>query len=194
MVIPISVTYFDIPFKVTGIDANAFDGCDRLTSVEIGDAVETIGEEAFQGCTGLTSVTIGSGVTSIGERAFNYCNALQAVKCLGTVPPTMASSNCFSSAAYRNATLKVHRNYINTYNATDFWYKFEHIEGYGSLGNGDVNGDGEINIADVTTLIDQLLGKDTGSEFYFESADLNYNGHIDIGDVTTLVDLLLWSH
>ena len=194
MVIPDSVTYQDINYRITSIDANAFDGCYELNSVVIGDAVETIGEEAFQGCTGLTSVTIGSGVTNIGERAFNYCNALQAVKCLSTVPPAMASDNSFSTAAYRNAILKVHRNYIDTYNATDFWYKFEHIEGYGSLGNGDVNGDGEINIADVTTLIDQLLGKDTGSEFYFESADLNYNGHIDIGDVTTLVDLLLWSH
>ncbi len=190
-VIPDSVSYQEMQFAVIGIDANAFDGCDELNSVVIGDAVETIGEEAFQGCTGLTSVTFGSGVTSIGDRAFNYCNALQTVTCHGTVPPAMASSNCFSSAAYRKATLKVHRNYIETYTATDFWYKFEHIEGYGSLGNGDVNGDGIINIADVTVTIDQLLGGSAESEFYFESADLNYNGRLDIGDITTLIDLLL---
>ena len=194
VVIPDSITNQDLQFRVTGIENGAFDGCDELNSVVIGDAVETIGEEAFQGCTGLTSVTIGNGVTSIGQRAFNYCNALQTVTCQGTVPPVMANSNCFSSAAYRKATLKVHRNYIDTYTATNYWYKFENIEGFGSVGLGDANCDGEINIADVTTLIDQLLGKNSGSEFYFESADLNGNGHLDIGDVTTLIDLLLWSH
>ncbi len=194
VVIPDSITNQDLQFRVTGIENGAFDGCDELNSVVIGDAVETIGDEAFQGCTGLTSVTIGNGVTSIGQRAFNYCNALQTVTCLGTVPPVMANSNCFSSAAYRKATLKVHRNYIDTYTATNYWYKFENIEGFGSVGLGDANGDGDINIADVTTLIDQLLGKNSGSEFYFESADLNGNGHLDIGDVTTLIDLLLWSH
>ena len=191
VVIPGYVTYFDIPFNVTSIDANAFDGCDELTSVVIGDTVETIGEEAFQGCTGLTSVTFGNGVTSIGERAFNYCNALQTVTCRGTVPPAMASSNCFSSAAYRKATLKVHRNYIDSYTATDYWYKFENIEGFGSAGPGDVNGDGITNIADITALIDRLLNSDADDEFYFESADFNFNGRLDIGDVTTLIDTML---
>lgn len=190
VVIPNFVTYFDILFRVTDIDANAFDGCYELNSVVIGDAVETIGKEAFQGCTGLTSVTIGSGVANIGERAFNYCNALQSVTCLGTEPPVMANSNCFSSAAYRKATLKVHRNYIDTYTASDYWYMFNNIEGFGSLGPGDVNADGKINIADVTALINLML---SGGE-YNPYGDFNNNSKIDIGDVTTLIDYLLTSN
>ena len=190
VVIPDSVTYEGMSFAVTGIESNAFDGCFELTSITIPNSVETIGEQAFQGCTGLTSVTIGSGVTDIGAKSFNYCNALETVKCIGTVPPVMASTDCFSTAAYNRATLLVPRNTEATYAAADYWYKFTHIDGWGSAGQGDVNGDGVMSITDVTSLIDVLLGHELDS-FYFDSADLNSNGRLDIGDVTTLIDNLL---
>ena len=190
MVIPDSVTYAGTTFAVTGIESNAFDGCYELTSITIPNTVETIGEQAFQGCTGLTSVTLGSGVTNIGAKAFNYCNALETVKCVGTVPPVMASADCFSTAAYNRATLLVPRNSEATYAAADYWYKFANIEGWGSAGRGDVNGDGIMSIADVTFLIDAILNGDYEG-IYFESADLNINGRLDIGDVTSLIDELL---
>ena len=190
VVIPDLVTYAGQTFAVTGIESNTFDGCFELTSVVIPNSVEIIGEHAFQGCTGLTSVTIGSGVTTIGAKAFNYCNALETVKCLGTVPPVMASTDCFTNATYNRATLFVPRNYEATYAAADYWYKFAHINGWGSAGRGDVNGDGMMNIADVTFLIDVLLTGDSEG-LYFESADLNINGRLDIGDVTSLIDDLL---
>jgi len=190
VVIPDSVTYEGYTFAVTGIENNAFDGCFELTSVVIPNSVETIGEQAFQGCTGLMSVTIGSGVTAIGSKAFNYCNALATVKCIGTLPPVMASADCFSTAAYNRATLLVPRNTEATYTAADYWYKFAHIEGWGSAGRGDIDGDGVVSIRDVTTLIDAILnGNNEG--IYFESADVNINGRLDIGDVTTIVDMLL---
>ena len=193
VVIPDSVTYEGTTFAVTGIEGNAFDGCYELTSITIPNSVETIGEQAFQGCTGLTSVTIGSGVTAIGAKAFNYCNALETVKCIGTVPPVMASADCFSTAAYNRATLLVPRNSEATYAAADYWYKFAHIDGWGSAGRGDVNGDGIMNIADVTFLIDAILKGDYEG-VYFESADLNSNGRLDISDVTSLIDDLLYGN
>ena len=188
VIIPASVNYEGDSFSVTGIGDGAFEDCYELTNVVIGDAVETIGEEAFQGCTGLTSVTIGSGVTSIGTKAFNYCNGLQTVTCRGTVPPVMANTNCFSNAAYNHATLLVPRNCIETYQATNYWYKFAAIEGFGSAGMGDVNADGIINISDVTKLISVVLKK-TGE--YIADADLNNNGIMDIGDVTSLILMVL---
>ena len=157
VVIPDSVTYEEISYAVTGIENNAFDGCFELTSVVISNSVETIGKQTFQGCTGLTSVTIGSGVASIGTKAFNYCNALETVKCIGTVPPVMESADCFSTAAYNRATLLVPRQFIETYQSANYWYKFAHIDGWGSGGRGDVNEDGKVDISDVTSLIDYLL-------------------------------------
>jgi len=190
MVIPDSVTYAGTTFAVTGIEGNAFDGCFELTSITILNSVETIGEQAFQGCTGLSSVTIGSGVTAIGAKAFNYCNALETVKCMGTVPPVMASTDCFTATAYNRATLLVPRQFVDVYQAADFWYKFAHIDGWGSAGRGDIDGDGEVSIRDVTRMIDAILtGEHEG--VYFESADLNLNGRLDIGDVTAIIDMLL---
>ena len=190
LVIPETVTHNDFTFTITEVADGSFDGCYYLACVVIGDAVESIGESAFQGCTGLTSVTIGSGVTAIGAKAFNYCNALETVKCLGTVPPVMASSDCFSTAAYNRATLLVPRQFVEVYQAADYWYKFAHIEGWGSAGRGDIDGDGEVSIRDVTRMIDAILtGEHEG--VYFESADLNLNGRLDIGDVTTIIDMLL---
>ena len=54
---------------------------------------------------------------------------------------------------------------------------------------GDVNHDGEVNIADVTELIDYLLSGQT--EIFADCADVNEDGGIDIADVTNLIDMLL---
>jgi uncharacterized protein YjdB len=59
-----------------------------------------------------------------------------------------------------------------------------------SGGVGDVNGDGIVGIADVTTLIDYLLSKDE-TTIDMESADVNGDGLVDIADATSLIDYLL---
>ena len=54
---------------------------------------------------------------------------------------------------------------------------------------GDVNGDGEVNIDDMTELIDIILNK--GTTDTNPMADVNNDGEISIADVTTLVNILL---
>ena len=54
---------------------------------------------------------------------------------------------------------------------------------------GDVNGDNEVTIKDVTTLIDYLLGSNTSINA--DGADVNRDGDITIKDVTQLIDMLL---
>ena len=49
-----------------------------------------------------------------------------------------------------------------------------------------MNGDNRVDIADVTELIDILLG--VGDNSY---ADVNGDGQVTISDVTTLIDILL---
>ena len=55
---------------------------------------------------------------------------------------------------------------------------------------GDVNDDQQVNIADVTALIDALLSQDWDSINY-DNADCNLDGTVQIADVTTLIDFLL---
>lgn len=53
---------------------------------------------------------------------------------------------------------------------------------------GDVNGDGEVNIADVNALIDILL---TGVDNSEGRSDVNEDGEVSIADVNTLIDIIL---
>ncbi len=52
---------------------------------------------------------------------------------------------------------------------------------------GDVNGDGQVTIADVTALVNIILGKGESSKM----ADINGDGSVTIADVTALVNIIL---
>ena len=77
--IPATVTVGSNDLPVKSIDAEAFDGCDELTSVAIPSSVESIGESAFGDCEGLTAITIPNSVTSLGERAFAGCTSAKTL-------------------------------------------------------------------------------------------------------------------
>ncbi|MBR5169738.1 MAG: dockerin type I repeat-containing protein [Muribaculaceae bacterium] len=51
---------------------------------------------------------------------------------------------------------------------------------------GDVNGDGEVNIADVNELINQILTGTTN-----EAGDVNDDNEVNIADVNALIDMIL---
>lgn len=58
---------------------------------------------------------------------------------------------------------------------------------------GDVNNDGIVNIADVTSLIDYILSGN-GEEINLDAADVDGDGYINIADVTNLIDLILYGN
>ena len=58
--------------------------------------------------------------------------------------------------------------------------------GNANILQGDVNGDGKVDISDVTNLIDVILN---GGES--PGGDVNGDGRVDISDVTRLIDLIL---
>ena len=59
-----------------------------------------------------------------------------------------------------------------------------------SLQVGDVNGDGEINIADVNAVIDIIMGGFANYDKKHRS-DANYDGEINIADVNTIIHYIL---
>ena len=60
---------------------------------------------------------------------------------------------------------------------------------------GDVNRDGTLSIADVTALVNIILGKtpagDATSQYDLDAADVNFDGAVSIADVTSLVNTIL---
>jgi len=82
------------------IAAFAFEYCDSLTSVTIGNSVTSIGDSAFYDCDNLTSITIPDSVTSIGSSAFYSCDELTSI----TIPDSVTSieNYAFYETGYYN--------------------------------------------------------------------------------------------
>ena len=96
----------------------------------------------------------------------------------------------FNPQAYDTTVLRVPRVLVNDYREAFCWSRFVNIEGMTVMGNGDVNGDGQLSISDVTALIDMLLNGQAGTGNPI-NADMNGDGSLSIGDITRLIDRLL---
>ena len=177
------LTSITIPNSVKSIGDNVFKGCTGLTSVNIPESVTSIGGYAFKGCTGLTSVNIPESVTSIGFEAFSNCSGLTSVAVENPTPVTV-SSTVFSNRA--NATLIVPVGSKAAYEAANYWKEFKRII---EFIEGDVNGDGEMDVVDVVDIARYVVG--TPAETFVQIlADINNNGDVNLGDAVSLVNMI----
>jgi len=73
-----------------------------------------------------------------------------------------------------------------------YWYGWSRCWGYPvrpvyvSGSNYDVNGDGEVNIADINAVINQILTAD-----YTDDGDVNGDGEVNIADINAIIDKIL---
>ena len=199
-----SLQNISIPSTVRKIGYHAFASCLSLRHITIPAAVAYIDRYAFNYCPALTSVTfMGPVVPSdendyyyeyysgsyMGYGAFYYCNALADVTCMTMEPPKLPGSNAFSSI-YETATLHVPEAAVESYRDANVWKLFTNIVGMPGSGPGDVNGDGALDIDDVTVLIGMLLNGEELPAY----ADVNGDGVADIDDVVQLITMLLNGH
>ena len=103
IVIPDSVNYNNINYKVTSIGDSAFFKCKLLTSIIIPSSVTSMGKGVFSKCYELTNITIPSAVTSIGDNAFYFCYNLTSITIPGSV--TSIGNNAFNTCALTSITI-----------------------------------------------------------------------------------------
>ena len=88
IVIPDSVVYNNICYKVVAIQDLIFNSCPALTSVRVGNNIHAIGKHAFSNNPRLKKVILPETLTTIGEEAFTKCDSLHTVnipQCVTTV-------------------------------------------------------------------------------------------------------------
>ena len=209
LTIPDNVTYIDegayahywyltdvtIPASCDTISNAAFFECDNLASVQLPEGVKLIGSEAFARCSALTEIEFPASVTRIGACAFERCTELTKVVCHGTVPPEadgafFIGEEGISGNIYENATLFVPDESLDAYGGDPEWGMFYRIVPFLGAGPGDINGDGDFNITDVTRLIDQVVNGDEPPAYL----DVNGDGDVNVTDVTVLINMIVNAH
>ena len=73
------LTTLDIGEALEIVGDRAFYGCTNVTKLTFPDAINKIGSEAFYDCTSVTEITVGSGLKEIGEKGFYNCGSFTAL-------------------------------------------------------------------------------------------------------------------
>ena len=77
VVIPETVVYEGVTYRVMAIASEAFSGCRNLRSVRISDGVAVIGESAFLECSSLETIVLPASLLSVPSRMCRGCYALR---------------------------------------------------------------------------------------------------------------------
>lgn len=74
-----TISTCDVNKNTKAIVGEAFDSCYNLTTVNLPDGIEYIGELAFNGCKSLKNITLPNSITEIRLRAFAECSELEYI-------------------------------------------------------------------------------------------------------------------
>ena len=178
-------------YLITEIGDSCLAGCTsvKTTTLKTMDCLEKIGNYAFYQ-SGINELELPASVKTIGNYAFNSCKNLYQITCNATTPPTIQATTINTSY---DKTLKVPDESVNAYKAANYWKNFYRIIGINDTPSGkegDVDGNGTVDINDANILFNILLGKDTASK-YNGRADVDGNGTVDITDANLIINILL---
>ena len=151
----------------------------------------------FYFCSGLTSLDLSHfNTANVTDMRYVFSNCINLTTIYAGGGWSTAAVNK-SENMFKNCT-KLVGGKGTTFDANHIDKAYAHIDGGPSdpgyftekvdFLRGDVNGDGAVNIADVTALIDLLLGNGGNNN---PAADCNGDGAVNIADVTKLIDYLL---
>ena len=196
----LDVSHFNTA-NVTDMGA-MFYTCCSLESLDVSNfntSKVTNMKDMFDDCSSLESLDVShfdmSNVTD-ASWIFAYCNKLHDLYITASLPD-LNEGGCIgvgkqSSPCILHAPKGFDFGFTPPANEAFKWKSgwFILSEVYDDFTIGDVNHDGQVNITDVTLMVDHVLGGQPNI-FYEENADMNDDGEINITDVTLLVKATL---
>ena len=151
--------------------------------------VTTIGNYAFYNVSAnIDTMRLPETIVYLGDYAMAGMTGMKVLKTDATTVPELGNNVWAGVNQPAVPLIAPDDESTELYKAADQWMNF-FFQGGDDFLLGDVNEDGAVNIADVTSLIDYLLG--SGNNINLRNADVNQDGAINIADVTALIDLLL---
>lgn len=181
-----SLSEIIIPNSVTSVGHYAFAGCESLKSIQVGNGITELPFSMVLSCPNLETVILGENVKKITDYVFSYDTKIKSITCKRFRPATVDKD--FENEVYSNATLYVPKGSLSLYYAAPIWMKFDNIEEIPDHLNGDVNGDGRINVSDVTSLVNMILGVIDKDD---QLGDVNGDGKVNVSDISTLINIIL---
>lgn len=160
--------------------ASTFDCRSDIESVELPNTINEVRSSAFAGCTKLRSMTIHAVAPPFAYNLFEYEYGDENYDYYDYI-------GFDGNQLYDLVTLFVPNEALDAYRAHEEWGRFSRIVPFIGVGPGDINGDGNLSISDVTGIIEQLLSGENIPAY----CDVNGDGKVSITDVTALIDMLL---
>ena len=183
------VQNLEIPDEVSFISDCAFYECTSLQSMSTGDGVDTIGWRSFWCCTNLRTITLGKNVKYIKDDAFYECTGLTDIYAYPVKSPVLEDYSTFGGIYdFQSITLHVPKGSKEDYNQYYPWYHCNIVEDLVGTEPGDVNGDGRVNVSDVSALINMIMGITAMDQ---AAADVNGDGRVNVSDVSALINIIL---
>lgn len=150
--------------------------------------VETVGDYALYNVSSLPEVELPATLTFMGDSAMAGMTGLEALACRATNVPDLGEG-VWAGVNQSVIPLEIPASARFRYMEADQWREFI-IRNYGVPG--DVNGDGEVTVADINTLIDIILSGGQGFDAdTMARADVNMDGEINVADINAVIDIVL---
>lgn len=150
------------------------------------NGIQRIGDYALYNVSTMSVVELPATMTWLGSHAMAGMTGMTALTCNATEVPALGD-DVWAGVNQKAIPLTVPAESKELYQVADQWKNFLYEI---SWLRGDVNGDGEVNIADVNTLIDIILGGKF-DDMTMLRADVNGDSEIGIADINEVQDIIL---
>ncbi len=187
-----------IPEGVISLDYKAFSNCINLKSVILPESLTCIYDCAFLDCISLKNISIFDNVDSIGYNAFGNCISLESI--------TIENPECEIYYSEGTISNRFDENGNSYFNGTIYGYENSTAQAYSEKYDcnfalisekpiespqGDISGNGEIDLYDAIEIAKSLIGARTFTDEEKAIADFNGDGIVDLYDAIGIAKKML---